>query len=141
MIIGSYHVVVTGFVRVFGSDELEAMGPNNPCATSEPEPDQGRDCTGTWNPGGLPLQVVPRWRSEAVRRRPRPASFCKEKVNFTSSRDRAQKGRHLGVLRYAGPRGDSERRDAGGFTWSVLVVICSSLGGIVVGLVVLVFCR
>lgn len=34
-----------------------------------------------------------------------------------------------------------KRRDAEGFRWAVLVVICSGLGGIVGGLVVLVFCR
>ena len=34
-----------------------------------------------------------------------------------------------------------KRRDAEGFSWAVLVVICSALGGIVGGLVVLAFCR
>ena len=34
-----------------------------------------------------------------------------------------------------------KRRDAEGFRWAVLVVICSALGGILGGLVVLAFCR
>ena len=34
-----------------------------------------------------------------------------------------------------------KRRDAEGFSWAVLVVICSALGGIVGGLVELAFCR
>ena len=34
-----------------------------------------------------------------------------------------------------------KRRDAAGWSWAVLAVICSGLGGIVGGLVVLVFCK
>lgn len=34
-----------------------------------------------------------------------------------------------------------KRRDAEGWRWAVLAVICSGLGGIVGGLVVLVFCK
>ena len=34
-----------------------------------------------------------------------------------------------------------KRKDAEGFSWAVLVVICSALGGIVGGLVVLLLCR
>ena len=37
--------------------------------------------------------------------------------------------------------GVRKRRDAEGFRWAVLVVICSTFGGIVGGLVVLAFCR
>lgn len=34
-----------------------------------------------------------------------------------------------------------KQRDAAGWSWAVLAVICSGLGGIVGGLVVLAFCR
>ena len=42
-------------------------------------------------------------------------------------------------------RGETEKirkqRDADGFSWTVLVVFCSGLGGIVGGLVVGAFCK
>ena len=34
-----------------------------------------------------------------------------------------------------------KQRDAEGFSWAVLVVLCSGLGGVVGGLVVLVMCK
>ena len=34
-----------------------------------------------------------------------------------------------------------KQQDAGGFSWAVFMVLCSGLGGIVGGLVVLAFCR
>ena len=34
-----------------------------------------------------------------------------------------------------------KQQDAGGFSWAVLMVLCSGLGGIVGGLVVLVLCK
>jgi len=66
-----------------------------------------------------------------------------QEVKRVLERVRAELVPLVGDLREV--RGEIEKirkqRDADGFRWAVLVVICSVVGGIAGGLVVLAFCR
>ena len=63
-------------------------GPDREDIASEPEPDEGGDRPGAWDQSSLPLQVVPGWRSKAVRRGSGSTPDSEERINLRRCRCR-----------------------------------------------------